>query len=1147
MKKTFITTVFIINLPIVTNLKSQISVIKPNIESSEMIEVLSHDISQYTGRVNVKYDIFKINVGNLEIPISLNYSTNGIKPSELSSNIGIGWSLSYGGIITRITRDKADDSVNGYLHTNTYENFSIDKIKRQNILNQTIYEPSVDLVPDEFNYQANASSGIFYIDQFSKNTILQKFSNYKINYQLENNILNSFSINDDVGNTYYYGNLNNNNAYSSIISKGFVQKNTPAMEYHMLGNEESLKDTWYISKIITNTNEIIEYKYEDEDVHYFQKNYDKIIKPSMFGSSDSSSPYDAPGIYTYFSEIWEHKKRLKEIVWRGGRVIFLYNESERQDLDGSNALSHVIVNDMNGVLIKKVKLSQSYNENISLNNNVNVLLKTLDPTSEKKMFLDKIEEYYKMDKVVKKTNYLYSNKNNIPNRFTTSLDSWGYYNGKPNGNYISLLTDDQNENDNRGVELEYLKIGTLDSIVEYLGATTVFNFETNNLKAGFDASNIITQNGYVPNATNNTTSIRNVFLSKANINIPSYNLQENYFYKNIAFPITLTSPQKIKLEANVLIPDPDVLPGGLKCHQYTGEIYEDTQRITLSSFPTIDQIHQGQSITSNVLKKDKSYQLRVYPIDCDITTVLENPIENFRFSVTWTENNPISPLQYDTDINGPGLRVKNIQYIDVGNLLTQTDYTYLDSSGKSSGILFGINEYEFIIGKTSQNVPILYKWGVGPGSILMDFNGSDYGYSVVEETTKSANESKKITYTFSNFKDPNSNIIYPSYFRSSNKWARGNLISKTLFKSLQNESYSKVSESIYNYKYAKKNSPDLLPGLLFLDTNSTISNLQTSIDENYFKLQVATFYRDFSYWGLLSSPASNYEVYLDTNTNPPIDMYYKNGFILGGRVELEKSTTSNYFDSKEIKSKTALEYYSGNNTNISSILNQLGDYSIKTNLKYAQNSNNQYLISKNMVSIPLNTTNIKVENGISTIISDKETLYPISQLEADQKTNGLPLPYADIIKNIEIGNELLQISYDKYDQYGNLVQYTDKNGISTTVIWGYNQTSPIAKIEGAKYSDVQALIQNSITKSNADIDQATEGQLIAELDLLRKNLAPFNFQVTTYTYDPLIGVTSITPPSGIREIYKYDAANRLEKVVDINGNILKEYNYNYKQ
>ena len=54
------------------------------------------------------------------------------------------------------------------------------------------------------------------------------------------------------------------------------------------------------------------------------------------------------------------------------------------------------------------------------------------------------------------------------------------------------------------------------------------------------------------------------------------------------------------------------------------------------------------------------------------------------------------------------------------------------------------------------------------------------------------------------------------------------------------------------------------------------------------------------------------------------------------------------------------------------------------------------------------------------------------------------------------------------------------------------------------------------------------------------------FQITTYPYAPLIGVRSITPPSGIREYYYYDAANRLQSIKDANGNLLKEFDYNYK-
>lgn len=93
--------------------------------------------------------------------------------------------------------------------------------------------------------------------------------------------------------------------------------------------------------------------------------------------------------------------------------------------------------------------------------------------------------------------------------------------------------------------------------------------------------------------------------------------------------------------------------------------------------------------------------------------------------------------------------------------------------------------------------------------------------------------------------------------------------------------------------------------------------------------------------------------------------------------------------------------------------------------------------------------------------------------------------------------------------------------------------------------------------ATCSIDQypATEDQLLSVLNDFRKQTALADKQVTTFTYDPLIGVTSITPPTGIREIYSYDTANRLKEVKvrekDNTGNYVyrkvKEFNYNYKQ
>ena len=52
-------------------------------------------------------------------------------------------------------------------------------------------------------------------------------------------------------------------------------------------------------------------------------------------------------------------------------------------------------------------------------------------------------------------------------------------------------------------------------------------------------------------------------------------------------------------------------------------------------------------------------------------------------------------------------------------------------------------------------------------------------------------------------------------------------------------------------------------------------------------------------------------------------------------------------------------------------------------------------------------------------------------------------------------------------------------------------------------------------------------------------------QVTTYTYEPLIGITSETNPQGITIYYDYDDFGRMETIKDDNGDILKHVEYNY--
>jgi hypothetical protein len=51
--------------------------------------------------------------------------------------------------------------------------------------------------------------------------------------------------------------------------------------------------------------------------------------------------------------------------------------------------------------------------------------------------------------------------------------------------------------------------------------------------------------------------------------------------------------------------------------------------------------------------------------------------------------------------------------------------------------------------------------------------------------------------------------------------------------------------------------------------------------------------------------------------------------------------------------------------------------------------------------------------------------------------------------------------------------------------------------------------------------------------------------VTTFTYDPLIGVRTITKPNGLTATCEYDQFNRLHLTRDGDNNILQRYQYPY--
>lgn len=380
-------------------------------------------------------------------------------------------------------------------------------------------------------------------------------------------------------------------------------------------------------------------------------------------------------------------------------------------------------------------------------------------------------------------------------------------------------------------------------------------------------------------------------------------------------------------------------------------------------------------------------------------------------------------------------------------------------------------------------------------------------------------------------------------FNDSSK-SSGRLVENFLYKGLALSNGS----SIYVYKNVKV-------------TNKGYTKYYYKIPEDYPVMSIGNHIMRPNYYNTQFGILDKSEIYNEAHIKQKESSYIYNfinfgdfltGELLGfdernklSYIQSEKMISKDYFSQGVVETEKETiknDLFSINKNNVK-LERQIDlDHTInETFYKYASDKQNNYLLNKNITSLPLETE-IK-KNGKT--ISKTESIYPISQSEADAKTSGLALPYK--VNSTDLLNVIsTDVTYDTYNAKGNILQYTTKDGIVTSIIWGYNSTQPIAKITGVPYSVASSLAAEIITASDADINSSTEQALIDKLDTFRKNSALQNAQITTYTYDPLIGVTSITPPSGIREIYKYDSANRLENIKDINGKLLKEFKYNYK-
>jgi hypothetical protein len=240
--------------------------------------------------------------------------------------------------------------------------------------------------------------------------------------------------------------------------------------------------------------------------------------------------------------------------------------------------------------------------------------------------------------------------------------------------------------------------------------------------------------------------------------------------------------------------------------------------------------------------------------------------------------------------------------------------------------------------------------------------------------------------------------------------------------------------------------------------------------------------------------------------------------------QLEQTIEKSFYNGTPIESTSTYFYENGKCNRVS---RQETTYSNgETNKIKTFYSSDPLLTNQNRIYEVIKKEHFKNSVLLSTVVTDyKDWGDNIILPEKIQTSKGL-----NTLKD--------RIIYHSYDTKGNPKELSKKDGTKIYYVWGYEQTQPIAKIEG--YTSINSTqlsyINQAISASNNDSSISTENTLRSKLTLLRNSFTTTNAQVTTFTYDPMIGVTSMTDPRGERIYYHYDAFNRLEYVKDAHVN-----------
>ncbi|WP_160137567.1 hypothetical protein [Chryseobacterium sp. c4a] len=1120
----------------------------PSPESSFRTQFGNLEANEFKGNPNVNIPIHTISDHGLKHTISLKYGKAGVKVNDTPNTLGMNWILEAGGVINRTIYDKADEfgyerlllSLNDLSHLYSQQGES-------DLVKLTKYgSEQYDHQPDVFSFSFPGYSGSFYLDANFEPVLLTQDYNLKIETVGAFKDNHTFIITTYDGTKYTFG------------GTGATEKTHVRLNGGLSG-----ETSFFLTKIENVIGNKIEFSYSEMRSNATilgiseQQSLDtRLMDEGPAGDGSTSSPLLTPYSQSIRTLNITDPKILSQISTGSEKITINYSTDPSEIFQkignivvSTVASSNIITNrTINTTNVKKIVFDY-------INN-------TESDRQKKRFFLEKAKEYAikgNQETFVQEHKFEYDDPLGLPSRLSKTTDYLGYYNGTNNGNTslpnLNLFGNTYNLFNNSGSyyadklpRFSYAKLGTLTSITYPTKGRTVFEYEPEQAR---ESVNVKAEH-YV--AIGNAQPIFN------DETLIDYDLVEARLplsYEAIStFDASQVTGNQIQIELK--LHSNDSVNWGTKGKALFTLVEASTGQTVYTKQIFLSKNYKYIGLTDNLVISGTTYMMKFKILDdlckeCSATALIRYNAKD-KWNIIDNGNVRLKK-QYDISETG-STNIKRLYYSsykDINNI------TKIPSQYKPEFRSYRFDQKVYAPWTDPNSAPPAGDTRVGslfetifhsePQVSMMNFDslentgalysiydpiypnvtisyGGDQFEKGGEEKTFSIQPYEYNSYTF---RTPTVDGMY------TNSLSDLSMISLSAENSLfwnvplGNLSGKLLSHRIFNNKNGQLYLRNTVKNEYGQDLRGVISSVT----------------------GVTLFPL----VFIQPGTN--VGTYLGNMYITAYRLPsysftLDKSISKEYLEDvplstaddtpyKKITTSTDYLYNNPDHQLSKSITSFSGAGIQETSYLYAREKGNQKLISANMLGIPLETTVSNKQNltDSGSVISRNETKY-------DNLANLLPSSLVSYGMQNQVPST--EITYDKFDSKGNLLQYTTKDGISTVIIWGYNQTKPIAKIENITLENISQSLIDSIVNAS-DLDAAAgvnndETNILNAFKTFRANL--LGHQVTTYSYDPLVGVRSITPPSGIRENYVYDTANRLEKVVDANGKLLKELKYNYK-